>query len=103
MVSLGIRAALYLSRKLIGLPVHDEAEVLQTLSSLKLPLQLPRKVDPGTVLAHAMTDKKFRGGKIRFVLLKRLGEPVLSDAVTIDDLKEALSVLGTAPRIRKLH
>ncbi len=102
-VSLGIRAALYLSRKLIGLPVHDEAEVLQTLSSLKLPLQLPRKVDPGTVLAHAMTDKKFRGGKIRFVLLKRLGEPVLSDAVTIDDLKEALSVLGTAPRIRKLH
>ena len=100
-VSLGIRAALFLSHKHVGLPARDEAEVLNTLSSLQLPLQLPEKVDPASALQHVKADKKFRGGKIRFVLLKKLGEPEVSEEVTSDDLAEALAHLGTTPRLRK--
>ena len=102
-VSLGIRAALFLSRKLAGLPARDEAEIIQTLAALQLPLQLPSKVNPKTVLEHVMTDKKFRGGRIHFVLLKRLGEPVLSDAVTTDDLKEALAFISTPLQEQETH
>ncbi len=97
-VSLGMRAALFLSRKYVDLPERDEAEILNTLSALQLPLQLPQNVDPATVLSHVKADKKFRGGKIRFVLLKGLGEPVISEMVSVDDLAEALSLLTTAPR-----
>ena len=102
-VSLGMRAALFLSRKIAGLSARDEAEIIQTLSALQLPLQLPRKVNVDTALQHVMTDKKFRGGKIRFVLLKRLGEPLLSDAVTTDDLKEALDFVSTPLRAQRTH
>lgn len=102
-VSLGIRAALFLSRKLVGLPARDEAEIIQTLAALQLPLQLSSKVNPKTVLEHVMADKKFRGGRIHFVLLKRLGEPVLSDAVTTDDLKEALAFISTPLQEQETH
>ena len=94
-VSLGMRAALYLSRKLAGLSARDEKEVLDTLAALELPLVLPREVNPATALRRAMTDKKFRSGKIRFVLLRRLGEPFISDEVSAEDMLEALEHLAT--------
>lgn len=102
-VSLGMRAALYLSRKYAGLAARDEMEILHTLNSLQLPLRLPTKVDPQVVLRHVTADKKFLGGKVRYVLLKALGEPVLSGEVTADDLKEAVEFLCTSPRLRKLR
>lgn len=100
-VSLGMRAALFLSRKCAGLSAHDEMEVLNTLASLKLPLRLPAGIEAATVLQHVAADKKFMGGKIRFVLLKKLGEPVLSSDVTAQDLREAVEFLSTTPRLRK--
>lgn len=94
-VSLGMRAALFLSRKHCGLSAEAEREVLETLAALHLPLTLPAQVDPQTALAHTKTDKKFQGGAIRFVLLESLGSPVLSRAVTQEDLEEAMHHLTT--------
>lgn len=94
-VSLGLRAALYLSRKYAGLSAQDEKEVLDTLAALELPLQLPEGVHPATVMERVATDKKFHAGQIRFVLLERLGQPVLSTDLTIDHLREALEHLAT--------
>lgn len=94
-VSLGMRAALALSRKHSGLSADAEREVLDTLAALHLPLTLPAQVDPQTALAHTKTDKKFQGGSIRFVLLESLGSPVLSRAVTQEDLEEAMHHLTT--------
>ncbi len=37
-------------------------------------------------------DKKAQHGKLRFVLLKQLGETVLSEAVTDADIEEVLRV-----------
>ncbi len=92
-VSLGMRAALFLSRRHAGLMAAEEREVLETLRELELPLTLPAGVDADTVLARIATDKKFRAGAIRFVLLRRLGDPVLSDAVTEQDMRDALALL----------
>ncbi len=92
-VSLGMRAALFLSRRYAGLSAAEEREVLDALRALELPLTLPAGVEVETVLARTASDKKFRNGAIRFVLLRRLGEPIISEDVTVQDMREALESL----------
>lgn len=94
-VSLGMRAALFLSRKHCNLSARAEREILETLKALELPLTLPSEVSIDTALQKTRSDKKFQGGQIRFVLLEDLGRPVLSSAVTQADLEEALHHLTT--------
>ncbi len=92
-VSLGMRAAIFLSRRHAGLTATAERDLLATLSALELPLTLPEGVDIDTALARAASDKKFAAGAIRFVLLRRLGEPVISEDVTMQDMRDALECL----------
>lgn len=94
-VSLGLRAALYLSRKHCGLSARAEREILETLEALELPLVLPPNVSIEKALEHTRRDKKFRGGAIRFVLLSAPGSPLLSADVTQQDLEEAMQHLTT--------
>lgn len=94
-VSLGMRAALYLSAKHTKLTDNEAKEILRTLKALGLPLELPAHIDIETALAKTATDKKFCGGNIRFILLNSLGHPVLSNNVTAQDLKDALLHLTT--------
>lgn len=94
-VSLGMRAALYLSRKRAGLSARAEKDILATLQALELPLQLPAGVEIEKALAKVATDKKFVGGAIRFVLLAGAGKPIVSAEVTQEDMKEALLHLTT--------
>ncbi len=89
-VSLGMRAALFLSRRHAGLTAAAERDLLDTLRALELPLTLPAGVEVETVLARTASDKKFAAGTIRFVLLNRLGSPVISEAVTPQDMRDAL-------------
>lgn len=94
-VSLGLRAALFLSQKYTSLTATEANEVLRTLKELELPLQLPENVDIQTALSKTATDKKFIGGEIRFVLLENLGRPAISTEVTQEDLQAALIHLTT--------
>lgn len=57
-VSLGIRAALYLSRKKAGLSEKAEHEIIDTLKVLGLPLVLPQKIQQQRALERTLTDKK---------------------------------------------
>ena len=92
-VSLGMRAALHLSRKHAALSAEDERLVINALRSIGLPLTLPEHVDTETVMEHVAADKKFRSGAPRFVLLEAPGRPILSDSVTEADMREALELL----------
>ena len=92
-VSLGLRAALYLSRRHAGLSAAEEQDILDTLRALELPLTLPPGVDIDRALALTASDKKFQNGSIRFVLLQRLGAPILSKDITRQDLTDALREL----------
>ena len=89
-VSLGLRAALYLSRRHAGLSAAEERDVLDTLRALELPLTLPEGVDIDRALALTASDKKFQNGSIRFVLLQQLGTPILTREITKTDLTDAL-------------
>lgn len=92
-VALGMRAALHLSRRLMKLPKSVAKDILDTLALMDLPLQLPDGVEPETVLLKTASDKKFKNGSIRFVLLDRNGAAFVSDKVTREDIADAVAEL----------
>jgi 3-dehydroquinate synthase len=57
-----------------------------------LPTRLGESFKLEQLLEAARLDKKARNGKLRFVLLKQLGEAVVSDAVTDADFVEVVNV-----------
>lgn len=97
-VSLGLVAALRISREIAGLPAEEEDKVISTLVRLGLPTHL-HLAPPTEALLQAMrTDKKFTQGKIRFVLLRRLGDAFLSSEVTVPILERIIEELRSAHR-----
>ncbi len=70
----GMRAALRLSVSHAGLPQAEFIDADAFLAAIPLPL--PR-VDLRRLMTAARRDKKAREGRLRFVLLRRLGRPVV--------------------------
>lgn len=94
-ISLGLRAALFLSRRHAGLAADEEALIVGLLEKFELPLVLDPALTTERILGKMGRDKKFEAGKIRFVLLRRAGDAYLGDEVTPDDLAEAVEYLRT--------
>ncbi len=92
-ISLGLRAALFLSQRHAGLPAADAERILALLERFRLPLVLDAGISRERVLHKMGRDKKFEAGKIRFVLLSGAGSAHLSDAVSPADLAEAIDFL----------
>ncbi|MGD0651224.1 MAG: 3-dehydroquinate synthase [Verrucomicrobiia bacterium] len=91
-VSMGMYCAAHLSVKRAGLD-KVEAERLQALIAASgLPTRLGQRFVLGQLMTAMRMDKKAREGKLRFVLLKRLGEAVVFDAVTDADIEETVNV-----------
>ncbi len=87
-ISLGILAALRLSEAHCGLSSEDAARVEALLKQFHLPQKLPASfADTDTILDLMKTDKKFVAGKIRYVLLGKLGEAMVSREVTLEDIR----------------
>jgi 3-dehydroquinate synthase len=95
-ISLGMRAALRISEKHAGLSPADSARVLAVLQRFGLPLVLPESIATDTVMAKLATDKKFKAGEIRYVVLDAPGSAKVIRSVTNDDLREAIEALRTA-------
>lgn len=92
-VALGMRAALFLSERKAGLSASDAKKILSALQELDLPLTLPEEMDTELVLDRTASDKKFRAGAIRFVLLTKAGEAGISKKITREDMAEAIEEL----------
>lgn len=92
-ISLGLRAASWLSTRLSGLSAGEHERILALLSRFELPTVLPEGFDTGELLRITRMDKKFEHGRIRFVLLRRLGEAFVSQDVSEAHLIEALDEL----------
>jgi len=87
----GMRAALRLSHRCSGLKASFAAEADRFLSTLPVPL--PRRIEPRRLLEHARRDKKARGGRARFVLLRAPGRAVtayVSDKEILRAIREIL-------------
>ncbi len=92
-ISIGMVAACGISIKRAGLSSQERDDVVALLKQFQLPTQLPAEVDRERVAAAVVHDKKFLGGKIRFVVTPRIGEAHLSNDVTMEDIREAIAEL----------
>jgi 3-dehydroquinate synthase len=92
-VSLGIVAACAISVKRAGLRQDQRTAIIDLLARLGLPTRLPRNFPRKRILDAVKFDKKFEGGKIRFVVTSRIGTAYVTDNVTLDDIREAVQQL----------
>lgn len=92
-ISLGLVAATRLSVEKTGLPPSDGDRIIAALETYGLPTVLADDVPDDAILTAMERDKKFEAGQIRFVLLKAIGEALVSDVVTQGDLGKALGKL----------
>ncbi len=92
-ISLGIRAALFLSEKINGLTTDASDRILDLLENFQLPLVLPDDISTESIMTKLSRDKKFTGGQINFVLLTALGSAEVSNKVSLSDIEEAVAHL----------
>jgi 3-dehydroquinate synthase len=91
-VAAGMCCAACLSVKRAGLKCADAKRLRALIKASGLPTHLGAKFSAEEMLSAMRLDKKARAGKVRFVLLKRLGATALSDEVTDADIEEVLHV-----------
>ena len=94
-VSLGMVAAARLSVRYAGLGGDEFSRLVAALDAWGLPTRLTGSLPVETVERALRLDKKFEGGRVRFILLNRLGEARVSTAgeITWDDLRAAVQSL----------
>jgi 3-dehydroquinate synthase len=92
-LSLGIVAACVVSIKRAGLSPRQRDAVIDLLERFDLPTRLPKNFPREKIFKALKFDKKFEGGKIRFVVTPRIGAAFLTTDVTLEDIHEAVDEL----------
>ena len=92
-ISLGIIAANKISSKVFNFPDKQENQIMDALRKFDLPTVLAPSISTDDILSIMKTDKKFKNGKIRFVVLHKLGQAELIESITEDDIKTAIESL----------
>ena len=92
-ISIGMVAACAISMKRAGLSAKQRDDVVTLLKKFELPTQLPAQVDREKIIDAIAHDKKFLGGKIRFVVTPKIGEAHVSSDVTMEDIRAAIAAL----------
>jgi len=89
-VSLGIVAACSVSMKKAGLPREQRDEIIDLLRRFALPTGLPSDFPRQKIVEALSFDKKFEGGKVRFVVTPGIASAYLSSDVTLEDIRDAI-------------
>jgi 3-dehydroquinate synthase len=91
-VAIGMMAAAKLSQRLGFLNDENISQLEELILAAELPINLPDldNVKKEKLLELIKHDKKVRDGKVRFVLLKTVGDVFISDKVTENTIREVL-------------
>jgi 3-dehydroquinate synthetase len=92
-LSLGIVAVCTISIKRAGLPPRQRDAVIDLLQRFELPTRLPENFPRDEIATALKFDKKFEGGKVRFIVTPKIGAAHLANNVTIDDIREGVDEL----------
>jgi 3-dehydroquinate synthase len=92
-LSLGIVAACAISTKRAGLPPRQRDAIVSLLQRFELPTCLPKSFPRNKIISAVKFDKKFKRGKIRFVVTPKIGAARVSRDVTMKDIREAIAAL----------
>jgi len=94
-VAVGMALAFRLSVRLGLCPGQDADRFIRHLQAIGLPSSIAdiQGVRPGAdeLIAHMAHDKKAKDGRVRFILVRGIGEAFETDAVPGDMLREVLS------------
>ncbi len=92
-VGIGLIAAARLSEMIGVCDIGLGARIEGLVAHLGLPTRLPRPLDMAAVVEAMKRDKKRRHGRQRFVLLRGVGDPVVTDQVSESALAQVLNAL----------
>jgi 3-dehydroquinate synthase len=92
-VAIGCVAASWLSWKRGFLTKEDYDRIRKAFVKFGLPIQVSG-VKPENVLKTTQLDKKMEGGRIKFVLLKRIGEAFVDKDVEDEELLQAIQQIS---------
>ena len=85
-----VAAGMVMASRLSALQGALNPEVVEQLigfnKAVGLPVSPPANVTPEALLAAMASDKKVAAGKVRYILLTQLGEAVVTESVTEDDI-----------------
>jgi len=90
-VAIGMAAAARLARNRNMLTQADAERQDALLATFRLPVRIPGEYSCEAVLNAMGNDKKARGGRPRFVLLRGLGHAEVVPDVTDDEVRKALA------------
>ena len=91
-VALGIVAAAFISWKKDMLSKDEYYEIRDMFVPFNLPISVD-DVDPKDILKYTRSDKKMAGDKIRFILLSRIGNALIDETVTDQDILDAVNAI----------
>jgi 3-dehydroquinate synthase len=90
-IAVGMVMAADLSRRLGWLPAADVARIEKLIQRARLPVRAPASLSPARFLDLMAVDKKVQDGRLRLVLLKRLGEAEVTDEYPRAELEKTLA------------
>lgn len=92
-VIIGVMAALYISYKRGNITIAEFRDAYRLITEdYKFSLQIPN-IDSKEVLNVTKSDKKMENGKIKFILLKSIGEAYIDTTVTDEEILESIDVI----------
>lgn len=95
-VAIGMCQAADLSRRLGWLNDADVARIVALLMRAKLPVTPPPELDAERYLELMAVDKKNLEGRLRLILLEKIGRATLPISVELDRLRATLNEYGRA-------
>ena len=88
-VALGCVAAAYVSWKRELLTMEEYYEIRDMFVPFNLPITV-ENIDPEEILRVIKSDKKMEAGKVKFVLLKRIGKSMIDKTVKEEEILAAI-------------
>lgn len=92
-VAAGMVAAARLAVRRTIMDASDAERLERLLRALSLPTTIPATIDPDEVVRRTRLDKKVAAGKVRYVLVPRLGETVTRDDIPDADVRAVVDEL----------
>jgi 3-dehydroquinate synthase len=89
-VSIGMVAAARLAVQKSLLAKEECRKLIDILQSYKMPVEVPKNLDRARIKRYLLTDKKTVGGRVFFVLPVKIGETVITDKVSEEQVDEVL-------------
>jgi 3-dehydroquinate synthase len=90
-IAIGMCLAAQMSVGLGWVGAEDLSRIENLLKALRLPTQMPAELNSPRVLNLMKVDKKVRQGRIYLVLLKAIGDGIITDDYEITQLKQVLN------------